>query len=183
MILSDTGCELLVSEEDVVLGYYLDQGKRRSWGIGHLVTATDKLPEHPTRAEVFDQFRKDCKWRVQALSLFLDPLGLNQHQCDALFDFAFNEGIEALQGSTLLHAIRNGERGEPLRHLFAVWCKVDGATAPVLVRRRAKEFALFTLPMPEAPIDAQALIAGLDVAALLDVSPEHDTDPDELRNA
>lgn len=67
-----------------------------------------------------------------------------QGQFDALVSFAYNCGIAALKGSTLLKRHKAGQhRAAQLE--FQKWVKGGGKVLPGLVRRRAAEAALYGL--------------------------------------
>lgn len=68
-----------------------------------------------------------------------------QGQFDALVDFAFNLGIGALQGSTLLKCIRRGESMDEIARQFRRWIYSKGKILPGLQIRRAWEIARFKL--------------------------------------
>jgi lysozyme len=69
-------------------------------------------------------------------------VSVSQNQFDALVDFAYNLGIAALQGSTLLKKINNkdfaGASGE-----FAKWVNANGHPLAGLIVRREAEKELF----------------------------------------
>ena len=74
---------------------------------------------------------------------------LTQNQFDALVDFAFNLGISALQGSSLMRKINNGWTPREVADEFERWCYVrDPKTGKKnkdagVLRRRLTEKALF----------------------------------------
>lgn len=89
---------------------------------------------------------------AQLLSADLEPLGravaavlhieTTQQEFDALVSFAYNVGISALRGSTLLRELNAGDRIGAAEQ-FMAWTKAGGRELPGLVRRRAAERALF----------------------------------------
>ena len=68
-----------------------------------------------------------------------------QGQFDALVDFAFNLGIEALKGSTLLKCIRRGESEDEIGRQFRRWIYSKGRILPGLQIRRAWEVARYRM--------------------------------------
>ena len=66
-----------------------------------------------------------------------------QGQFDALVSFAFNLGIERLQGSTLLKVIRKGGSHRQIRHEFRRWVYAGGKKLRGLEERRAWEAERF----------------------------------------
>lgn len=67
---------------------------------------------------------------------------LNQDQFDALVDFAYNLGINALKGSTLLKKINAGDYIGAANE-FHKWNKAGGKELAGLTRRRGAEKSLF----------------------------------------
>ena len=71
---------------------------------------------------------------------------LNQHQFDALVDFAFNLGRASLLRSTLLAKLNQGDY-PCAAGCFGQWVFCDGKRLDDLVNRRAAETALFREPV------------------------------------
>lgn len=67
---------------------------------------------------------------------------LNQNQFDALVDFAYNLGVNALKGSTLLRKINAGDYAGAANE-FTKWNKAGGKELAGLTRRREAEKSLF----------------------------------------
>ena len=65
------------------------------------------------------------------------------HQRDALISFTFNLGAGALETSTLLQLLNQGDYGSVPTQLNR-WTKAGGQTLPGLVTRRKAEGALFS---------------------------------------
>ena len=66
-----------------------------------------------------------------------------QGQFDALVSFAFNLGIDRLQGSTLLKVIRKGGSHDQIQREFKRWVYAGGKKLHGLERRRAWEAKRF----------------------------------------
>jgi lysozyme len=77
-------------------------------------------------------------WRYAAVSL-------NQNEFDALVDFAYNAGTQALRTSTLLRKLNAGDRAGAADE-FGRWVNANGKVLPGLVRRRECERSLFLVP-------------------------------------
>lgn len=74
--------------------------------------------------------------------LRLVAVPLAQHEFDALVSFAYNVGIEALAGSTLLKRLNaNDKKGAADQ--FLRWNRADGRVMSGLTRRREAERAMF----------------------------------------
>lgn len=67
---------------------------------------------------------------------------LNQNQYDALVDFAYNLGVNALKGSTLLKKLNAGDYYGAANE-FTKWNKAGGKELAGLTRRREAEKSLF----------------------------------------
>jgi lysozyme len=67
---------------------------------------------------------------------------LEQYEFDALLDFAFNLGTNALLHSTLLRRVNEGDF-ESVTAEFAKWNLAGGQVRKGLVKRRAAEIAMF----------------------------------------
>ena len=76
---------------------------------------------------------------------FVERLGLcsTQYQFDALVDFAFNLGTEALRRSTLLQKIRCGAPKNDIKKEFMRWVHAGGKVLPGLQKRRMWEAQYF----------------------------------------
>ena len=72
----------------------------------------------------------------------LVKVAVNQNQFDALVDFAYNLGVNALAGSTLLKKLNAGDFAGAADE-FPKWNKAGGKVLKGLVRRRAAERSLF----------------------------------------
>lgn len=67
---------------------------------------------------------------------------LNQNQFDALVDFAYNLGVNALKESTLLKKLNAGDYAGAANE-FTKWNKAGGKELAGLMRRREAEKSLF----------------------------------------
>lgn len=115
------------------------------WTVGYGHTAGvrrgDRMTEEEARAALLRDLRP-----VEAA---IDALGVTQWQWrfDALCDFAFNLGVEALRRSTLLKKIRACAPDEEIRAEFRrwVWATVGGRKRrlPGLAERREWEIRRF----------------------------------------
>lgn len=72
----------------------------------------------------------------------LVTVSLNQNQFDALVDFAYNLGVNALKGSTLLKKLNTGDYAGAANE-FPKWNKAGGKELAGLTRRREAEKSLF----------------------------------------
>lgn len=109
---------------------------------GTHVNLTDKAI---TRAQADDIMRAALKEYEDAVSRYVS-VTLNQHQYDALVDFAYNAGAKSLLKSTLLRKLNAGDYAGAEQE-FDRWVYCDGRVLPGLVRRRLAEKALFGMPI------------------------------------
>ncbi len=114
---------------------YICPGGKWTIGYGHTkgVKSGQKITERA--AEVL------LEGDLLTYEKFVDDLGLrlNQNQFDALVDFAFNLGVGALAGSTLLRKIRLNKQDPEITGEFQRWTKAGGKVQPGLVNRRQWE--------------------------------------------
>ncbi len=151
MTLSEEGEKLIKNFEGLKLNAYKDSAG--VWTIGYgstryhdgkLVKPGDKLT---SEQQANTLFKNTLGQYVNAVNQFSKAL-LNQNQFDALVSFTYNEGIGALQKSTLLKHL-NAHDYESAANQFLVWNKVtDPATGQkvvlnALVKRRVLERQLF----------------------------------------
>ena len=68
---------------------------------------------------------------------------ITNNQFSALVSFAYNLGLGALKGSTLLKVINKDPLNEDIKHQFSRWVKAEGRTLAGLVKRRKEESKLY----------------------------------------
>lgn len=95
-----------------------------------------------TRAQADARFASDLARFERGVTEALDAAPTNQNQWDALVSFAYNVGVQALKGSTLLKKHRAGDYAGAQAE-FGKWVNAKGKRLPGLVRRRAAEAALY----------------------------------------
>lgn len=109
-------------------------------GYGH--TGPDVKPGMKITEEQAEQLlEKDLAPAEQAVSSLV-RVDLNDNQFAALVSFAFNVGISAFKGSTLLKKLNKGDYGSVPSEL-AKWNKSKGKVMDGLKNRRAAEAGLF----------------------------------------
>ena len=94
-----------------------------------------------TQAEADERYKKDMavfKAGVQKLV----TVTVNKNQLEALTSFAYNLGIGALKGSTLLKFLNDGNY-QAAANQFLRWDKANGKVLAGLARRRTAERNLF----------------------------------------
>lgn len=141
---SPAGRAFLTLKEGKRLAAYQDSVGVWTIGVGHTAAAGSPAPARGmtiTDAECDAILSRD----LAAFEAGVDAavaVPLAQHEFDALASFAFNVGLGALRGSTLLRKLNGGDR-EGAAAQFGAWVKAGGKTLAGLVSRRADEAALF----------------------------------------
>jgi lysozyme len=107
------------------------------WTIGYGHTKGVKEGQVITSAQAESLLRGDLRVYESGVEQLGVPL--TQCQFDALVDFAYNLGLDALRRSTLLTKIRLGASEAEIRKEFMRWVNAGGKRLPGLVRRREWE--------------------------------------------
>jgi lysozyme len=150
MVLSSDGLAFIQSQEGLSLSAYEDPpgSNKYSIGYGHQIVPGDGLDSSSiiTEDEALQLLNGDTA-KAQSAVNSLVTVPLSQGQFDALVDFAYNEGVGAFAGSTLLATLNSGDYAGASQD-FASWVfeHVGGVkqVSQVLVARRQGEQQLFT---------------------------------------
>lgn len=94
-----------------------------------------------TKEEAEQYLRDDLQTFAQAIKRVV-KVPLTDNQFSALLSFTYNLGVGALEGSTLLRRLNDGNYAAA-RNEFFKWVNAGGKPLPGLVKRRAAEAALF----------------------------------------
>lgn len=135
LLKSFEGCELMAYQDSVgvwTIGYGWTQpvnGKPVSKGMTITQDTADSL-----LCSGVVQYEKGVMGLVK--------VAVNQNQFDALVDFAYNLGVKALEGSTLMKKLNAGDYAGAADE-FPKWNKAGGKVLNGLVKRRAAERSLF----------------------------------------
>jgi len=144
---SQNGLTLTQKFEGLRLTAYQDQVG--VWTIGYGHTGNDVYPELTITQEQADTLlMQDVASAVAAVNRLV-TIALYQDCFDALVDFAFNLGNNALAGSTLLRKLNASDFAGAAAE-FPKWCKAGGKVARGLLLRRQAEQQLFQQGMPQA---------------------------------
>lgn len=95
-----------------------------------------------TKAQAEDRFRKDLSHFGNGVEAALGNAPTSDQQFAALVSLAYNIGIGAFKGSTLLKRHKAGLHAEAASE-FLRWNRAAGKVMPGLVRRRAAESELY----------------------------------------
>lgn len=122
------------------------------WTIGYGHTATVKPGQRITQAQAEELLVQDVA-KFEAGVAKLVKVKLNANQFSALVSFAFNIGLSALEDSTLLARLNDGDYNGAAKE-FSRWVYAGSDVLSGLVNRRAAERTLFTTPMePQANLN------------------------------
>jgi len=147
----DKACyDFIKSKEGLFLKAYTDSAG--IWTIGYgtikyennvMVKKGDVIIEQ--RANELLKYEVDKK-AISVVSMTTKKI-LTQNQFNALVSFAYNVGVAALQGSTLLKRVLANPKDVTIRDAFMMWnkCHVDGKLVVVagLTNRRRAEADLY----------------------------------------
>ena len=139
MNISQAGVQFIASNEGYAAHVYNDAGKQ-AIGYGHDLLPGESFPDGVTQQEALDILGRDCAKVDEAMQVMVEhgliPADVTQGQWDALADFAFNMGPQALR--VMLGHGWNQVPTEILRWGFVAHVKNAG-----LLARRQKELALW----------------------------------------
>ena len=133
--------EKLKEFEGLRLEAYRDAAGVLTIGYGHTgsdIRAGDRISEYWAS----ELLRNDLG-ATEAAAVRRLHVARTQGQFDALVSFAFNLGIERLQGSTLLKVIREGGSRHRIRQEFKRWVYAGGKKLRGLEHRREWEAKRF----------------------------------------
>ena len=118
---------------------YKDTGGVWTDGVGH--TGSDVIPGHPiTEAQSQADLQRDLNSAAVGVASIAG--NCTQDQFDALVSLAFNIGVSALAGSSLMRLHKSGDHTGASAE-FPKWCHDNGVIEPGLVKRRAYETLLY----------------------------------------
>lgn len=146
--ISTKGLEFIARFEGFRAQPYNDAAGHATVGYGHLlhygpVTEADKVKYRNgiSRGDALDLLAVDARKATIGVKQNV-KVHLTTPQFDALVSFAFNCGVGALAGSTLLKRLNKGDYNSVPSELMK-WVKAGGQTLPGLVNRRRAEGDLF----------------------------------------
>lgn len=149
MKVSKSGLQRITQEEGVVLHVYLDQVKKPTIGVGHLLTPAEKasgiFAAGITRDQAVELLRKDIATTENYIKKYVQ-VQLNQNQFDALASMIFNTGSGPIVTGTLGKLLNAGKFNQVPMEMMK-WCHADGQVLEVLENRRRRESTLFKTPV------------------------------------
>jgi lysozyme len=149
--------DFIAHEEGEVLHPYLDQAGVPTIGIGSTMYKNGQKVSmhdpHITHDQAIDLLMWEVDNKAKSVNAFIAVAGviINQNQFDALVSFAYNEGVGALQGSTLLKKVKANPANLSIRDEFLKWDKITVSGKKVfddgLLARRKREADLYFKPI------------------------------------
>lgn len=142
---SQKGIDFIHSFESCKLQAYPDPGSRdgNPWTIGWGSTGPDiKRGTVWTQGQADERFARDLAAFASKVDALLGDCPTTRHQFDALVSLAYNIGINALRGSTVLRKHKAGDYPGAAA-AFVMWNKNDGKVMRGLTRRRLAESDLY----------------------------------------
>ena len=115
------------------------------WTIGYGTTRINGQPVKAGMTITEDQALQLVQQEVNKLWSQIEQISrvnLNQNQMNALVDFAYNLGFNALKTSTLMNKVNAGDFTGAANE-FNRWVYAGGKVLPGLVKRREAEKQLF----------------------------------------
>lgn len=138
---SAAGLALLKSCEGFRSHTYLDVVGKPTIAYGHLLHPGESFPHGVTEAEATALLVSDLSWAEHAVNSLV-TVTVTQGIFDALVDFTYNLGANALKTSTLL-TLLNAGRSDAAGQELLKWSHAGGHFVPGLMTRRQEELALW----------------------------------------
>lgn len=114
------------SREGLSLSAYTDSAGIWTIGYGTIMYENHtpvKQGDTITQAQAEQQLEWQVNEKAVAVAAAVSPAVINQNQFDALVSFAYNAGINALLGSTLLKLVKANPADPNIRNAFMMWDK------------------------------------------------------------
>jgi len=142
--ISAKGLDLIKQFEGCKLSAYPDPGTGGDpWTIGWGATGPGiKRGVVWTQAQADERLGQDVQKFADGVEKALDGVGTTQAQFDAMVSLAYNIGLSAFAGSTLLRLHKAGDYAGSAAQ-FERWNKAGGKVLAGLTRRRAAEAAMY----------------------------------------
>lgn len=140
MSMSYSGLQMMMKAEGLRLDAYRCPANVLTIGYGHTgADVVEGMMINEAQAEAL--LKKDIEFAERGVREYA-AVPLTQGQFNSLVDFAFNCGVGAMRGSTMLKRLNShdylGAADE-----FAKWDMAGGKHLPGLARRRSDEKAMF----------------------------------------
>lgn len=141
---SENGIKFLINEEGIILHPYLDSANIPTIGVGNTYYADGtrvKMTDPPIEEEEAIMLFKNIL-RYFEMGVWSNTRDdINQNQFDALVSLAYNIGVPALKGSTVLKRVNANPLDPKITDAFKMWKNAGGK--PILLKRRTREAKLY----------------------------------------
>lgn len=147
--MSNNGLQLIKSFEGFRSNPYLDSAGIPTIGFGTIMYPNGLRVTIDDLDITEDQAEQYLSYQILQKTAGVDGMvtgAVNQNQFDALVSFAYNLGLGALRGSTLLRLVNQDDFGDASNE-FLRWTHAGGMVVSGLVRRRTAEQQLFITPV------------------------------------
>lgn len=147
------GLDLVKSFEGLSLKAYPDPIKIPTIGYGTIMYPNGKRVtlQDPdiTEQQALEYLQHEVDQKAASVEKMC-KVPLNDNEFAALTSFAYNVGVAALQGSTLMKLLNAGSDRSAVADQFLRWNKAGGKELSGLTRRRQAERSLFLQPMVQS---------------------------------
>ena len=140
MKIDDEGLNFIASQESFRASPYKDIAGNLTIGYGHFIKPGEKFTVL-TEAAAKHLLFLDAETAMNCVNKAVN-VKLTQNQFNALVDFTYNLGCGALNDSTLLKLLNQGEYTQASEQ-FGRWVYAGGKKIPDLIRRRGLEQKMF----------------------------------------
>lgn len=150
---SDSGIKLIKSFEGLDLKPYLDSIKKPTIGYGTIMYENGKAVTMQDPAITEQRALDLLTWEVNEKCMGVESyitVPVNDNEFGALVSFAYNLGLGALHGSTLLKLLNSGADRTAVADQFLKWDHAGGVAVAGLTRRRQAERSLFLQPISDS---------------------------------
>lgn len=141
MNISGNGINVIKSFEGLRLHAYLDSASIWTIGYGTIIYINGvpvKQGDVITKEQADDIMSFQLKRYVAAINSLVTS-SINQQQFDSLVSFAYNLGIGAFKGSTLLKSVNANPNDPAIKDELLKWVRASGKVVQGLVKRRQRE--------------------------------------------
>lgn len=138
--MTKNGIELIKQYEGLRLEAY--RCPAGVWTIGYGHTKGVKEGQRVSREEAERMLREDLQYYENMVGMLV-TVPLTGDQVGAMVSLAYNIGVNALRGSTVLRKINGGAGEAEVRKAWMMWTKAGGKELPGLAKRREAELAVY----------------------------------------
>lgn len=164
--INKAGIDLIKSFEGLSLKPYICPAGKPTIGYGTIMYPDGRSVSMQDKPITEDQAQQYLEWEVNQKASSIEKLvkiNISDNEFAALTAFAYNVGLGALGGSTLLKMLNSNSDKMQVADQFLRWNKAGGKEISGLTRRRQAERSLFLQP------DASSLTSSQQDASSEDI--------------